>query len=802
MDASSFMPHGMCYLWRPDILGLHVVSDALIAISYFSIPLALIYFVRHREDLEQHFLFVCFAIFIVSCGGTHLLEIWTIWHPDYWLSGTVKAITALASACTAVLLIRAVPVALRLPSPRALQLANERLQAENRERQRIESEMVQMNGRLEMLVVQRTAALEAANTRLTAEVEQRVRAESLLRALIQQVPVSFALFDTDLRHLVVSGKWLTDVVGEKANPIGHTLDAVLPGMSDAWHTMAQRALQGERMRIAEDKWIRHDGAVRWYDWESRPWMDDREHIAGVIVFGLDITDRKQAEERARTSNSGFRTLADNLPQIIWTADARGHYDYISRQWEAYTGLSSAEGLGDLWLQQIHEDDRNGLLDCFVQDAEKAPKDARVEFRLRRHDGKYRWFAMRCAALLDESGRIDGWCGATTDVHDQKHASEVQARVQKMEALGTLAGGIAHDFNNIISAIAGNATLAAEDVAKDSPADRSLREIMHASRRATDIVRRILAFSRQEPSGLEPLHLNEVISEAFRLLRPTLPAKIELTLEFDSPSATVLADATQIHQVVVNLTTNAVHAIGDRPGHVRLRVHRETIDESQSTPLLKSGAYVCLSVEDDGDGMDQATMMRIFDPFFTTKATGTGLGLSVVDGIMKSHKGAVTVHSELGRGTTFTLYLPAVQALPTSPPSGNRVPLTKVNGQHILYVDDDAALVSITTRRLQRLGFRTTGLTDAKSAVEMFKQHPEAFDAVVTDLSMPQMSGFDLAQALKAIRNDVPVFVTSGYITDADHRRASSLGIAKLLEKPGTVEVLCAELERIFNAAQS
>lgn len=795
MNAGDFMPHGMCYLWRPDVLTLHVASDGLIGLSYLTIPFSLLYFVRRRADLEHHFLFLCFAVFIVSCGATHLLEIWTIWRPDYWLSGTVKAITAFASAATAVLLVRTIPVALRIPGPAELRSANAQLQAEVSERQRAEHELSRMNEKLEALVVQRTAALEAANNLLTAQAEQRARAEALLRALINQVPISLAMFDRELNHLVASGRWLDDVIGGHADPLGRTLSAVLPEMSNSWKSLPERALRGETARLSDDRWVGSDGTTRWYDWAAQPWSDGRGETRGVIMYGVDITERKAAEQRARTVDAGFRTLADNLPQIIWTADASGAYDFVSRQWEVYTGTPCAAGLGDRWLELVHPDDRDDLRHRLA-DPDMAGRVKSIEFRLRRQDGEYRWFALRRAALLDESGNVQRWCGSSTDIQEQKQISDARMRVQKMEALGTLAGGIAHDFNNIISAIAGNAALAAEELAPEHPARLSIQEIERASRRAADIVRRILSFSRQETLELAAVRLNDVVSEALRLLRPTLPATIEVSLQYDDQILTAMANATQIHQVVVNLTTNAVHAIGSRHGHVRLEVHAATIEDGQATPLLAAGRYVCLSVEDDGQGMDRETMGRIFDPFFTTKATGTGLGLSVVDGIMKAHGGAVTVHSELGRGTIFRLYFPLLDTSATVDSAPNpRLPADAARC-HILYVDDDPALVSMTSRRMLRLGYQVTAKMDPRAALELFEADPTKYDVVVTDLSMPKMSGFDLAQAIKSLRPDIPIFMTSGYFTDEDQARAAAMGITKLLEKPGTIEHLCRELENV------
>jgi CheY-like chemotaxis protein len=371
----------------------------------------------------------------------------------------------------------------------------------------------------------------------------------------------------------------------------------------------------------------------------------------------------------------------------------------------------------------------------------------------------------------------------------------------VEALGTLAGGIAHDFNNILLAISGNAKLAMEDTDLIHPAQRSLREIARASARATSLVQRILAFSRQTEPRRELIQLRPAVQEALKLLRSTLPAMIEIRTDMSASVPWVKADSTQIHQVMMNLMTNSAHAIGAGGGVVTVRLDavEQRADEPALADGLATGPYVRLSIQDTGCGMDRATLERIFDPFFTTKPAGqgTGLGLSVVHGIVRNHHGAITVESSPGLGTTFSLYFPAAGngehlTVPATPE-----PATG-HGQRILYIDDEDAVVYLATRQLQRLGYAVIGFTDPGKALLAFRANPGSFDVVVTDVSMPGMSGFHLAQAILKLRADVPVLMTSGYVRPEDRDAAAKLGVHELISKPHTIDALGHALERLFH----
>jgi len=406
-------------------------------------------------------------------------------------------------------------------------------------------------------------------------------------------------------------------------------------------------------------------------------------------------------------------------------------------------------------------------------------------------------------LLDLANQTAAICLAHhREMEHRKVMQQSQLRSQKLEALGTLSGGIAHDFNNMLLVIAGNAKLAATMLGETHPAQTALSEIGQASARATDLVRRILAFSRPQTTRHKHVQLQPVITEALKFVRATLPAMVDIRTELDGSTALISADATQIHQILVNLATNAAHAIGTQGGMIEVRL--ESLELTPQMPAcgpdLRPGPYARLTVRDTGSGMTPEVMSRIFDPFFTTKplGQGTGLGLSIVHGIMQSCGGAVRVESEVGVGTSFHLYFPAVLNAEARDSTGLHVALPG-GGQHILLIDDEDALVRLGTILLTKQGYRVTGCTDPQSAINQFRREPNAFHAVVTDLSMPGMSGFDCAKELLELRPDIPIVLTSGYVRPEDEATAKRVGIRAVVPKPAALDQLPQILAQVFAA---
>ena len=413
-----------------------------------------------------------------------------------------------------------------------------------------------------------------------------------------------------------------------------------------------------------------------------------------------------------------------------------------------------------------------------------------------------------APIFDDAGRCTNLVGTVRDITQRKRAEEERRRLeaqlqqaQRMQSLGTLAGGIAHDFNNILTAFAGNAELGTSELLPEHPAFESLSEIRKATRRATDLVRQILAFSRQEKPTRRVLDAREVVEEVLRLLRTTLPPSIELERELAADTPAISADGSQLHQVLMNLCTNAAHALQGERGLIRVSSSRCEVDARSVArqPALREGIHCRIVVSDTGCGMDSSTLARAFEPFFTTRpqGQGTGLGLAVVHGIIESHGGAIGAHSTLGKGTSFELYLPAVE-VPAEAAVALRAEPSAGAGEHILYVDDDEALVFLAQRLLPRKGYRVTAYTDAALALSEVRAHPGKFDAVVTDVSMPGMSGADLVRELRQLQPELPIVMTSGYIRAEDLETAQRLGVGDLILKPDSVDELVRVLHQKFS----
>ncbi|MBU0829005.1 MAG: response regulator [Gammaproteobacteria bacterium] len=409
---------------------------------------------------------------------------------------------------------------------------------------------------------------------------------------------------------------------------------------------------------------------------------------------------------------------------------------------------------------------------------------------------------------------------------EAHRSELEAQLReshKMQAVGTMAGGIAHDFNNILGAILGNVELAKADCAGQAPGStvlESLLEIDKAGRRARDLVRQILTFSRNEPPQRSAVSLAEVAHDTERLLRVTLPPAIELHMQLQVGLPPVLADATQVEQALLNLCTNAVHAIqsqGTERGSIHVEAATVQPDHRLSERLgLAPVDYVALTVRDSGPGMDAATLERIFEPFFTTKPVGqgTGLGLAVVHGVMRTHEGGVDVQSTPGHGSKFTLYFPVVTgradpaATPPAPSAASPVAATPTMAgpsdcdppprkPHVMYVDDDQALVFLVQRLLRRRGYEVSGYTDPHEAQAALNAAPHCYDLLVTDYNMPGFCGVDLVREARLIRPDLPVALASGYVTAEIEQAALAEGAQALIHKPNDVEELCATVQRLI-----
>jgi two-component system, cell cycle sensor histidine kinase and response regulator CckA len=404
-------------------------------------------------------------------------------------------------------------------------------------------------------------------------------------------------------------------------------------------------------------------------------------------------------------------------------------------------------------------------------------------------------------MKDADGNIIAGIESARDITPQKRMEAQLRQAQKMEAIGTLAGGIAHDFNNILSPILGYSELALTRLSPRDPLTTDLQQITQAAGRAKELVQQILAFSRQAPQEKKPLQPHIVVQETLKLLRSSLPTTIEIRADISTECGTILADPTQIHQIIMNLCTNAYHAMRETGGVLGVSLTKITIrdDDRIPNPELVPGDYVLLEISDSGCGIEQRMIPHIFDPYFTTKTKeeGTGLGLSVVHGIVKSYQGHITVYSEPGLGTNFHIYLPRIEDAPflTEAVHSETIP---TGTEHLLVVDDEEIIATMLQLILQSLGYRITLSCNSLTALALIDQNPMEYDLLITDMTMPHLTGFELAQKARVIRADLPVILCTGFSELINKEQAQALGIQAYLMKPVSVQDLGIAVRKVLD----
>ena len=625
------------------------------------------------------------------------------------------------------------------------------------------------------------------------DISERVRTEETFNKFFEQPMGLNVIAKLDgVIHRVNKG--MEDLLGYGRGHLAgvNFLDLVHPDDQAATIAGMGKLAQGINILYFENRYRQKNGDFRLFAWSASVSTADRM----IFAVATDITERKRAEE----SRARLATAVEQAGETIVITDTSGTILYANPAFEQTSGYTRAEAIGQ----------NPRLLKSGKQDAEfyrqiwevlKRGQVWRGHFTNKRKDGKLYEEEATISPVRDPKGTIVNYVAVKRDVTRELELEAQFRQAQKLEAIGQLAGGIAHDFNNILAAILGNAQLAVADTDPSHPARESLEEILKAGVRAKGLVQQILTFSRKQLQNRQVISLEPIIAEAAKFLHATIPSGVEIVLELAASAPPVLADATQIHQVIFNLCTNAWHALEDRPGRIDIELQTVTLDAVAAERLagLRPGRFACLSISDTGKGMDAATLEHIFNPFFTTKAPGkgTGLGLSVVQGIVAAHDGAITVVSQPGQGTTFQVYFPAAFAGTADSPIAPEGPVHHGQGQHVLFLDDEEALVFLATRTLEWLGYRATGFTDAADAVQAFRANPGQFDVVVTDLNMPSISGLDVARELLIVRPDVPVLLCSGHVTEQMHAQALLAGIRHVLYKPNTMEELSATLRHLF-----
>jgi len=637
--------------------------------------------------------------------------------------------------------------------------------------------------------------------------------EKRFRELTELLPLT--LFETDAKGFVTYANTKSfDVFGYSPEITGKEVSAInfcIP------HDAAKARLHFEAIKkgqnVSEEYTaLRKDGTTFPTQVYSLPIIENGL-VKGIRGLVVDLTELKKAEEALRSSEvqkriiEEFKALIDNIPGAVYQTSEEGKTTMLSVISDFLTDYTNEEFERELFETGsiIHPEERD-----MVFESNKNLKLSRTSktllYRIITKSGSIRWLEDRKTSVFSPSGKFTGIYGILFDVTERIMAQKEHQmleknlrRTQRLETIGTLAGGIAHDFNNILTPILGYAEMGMLSQETDAFQQEYFTEIFKAAERAKHLVAQILTFSKVQESTPDIVSVQEIIDEALKLLRPSIPSTITIEKRLDNTCRNIVADSSQIHQVIVNLCTNAFHAMEKSGGLLTIQLKEIFADSrlKKQLPKLHTESYIKLSISDTGTGMDESTIERIFEPFFTTKSVdkGSGLGLSVVHGIVASFNGEIAVESRPEKGTTFNVYLPVVNK------PAEQAPVTqtcKKGYGNILLVDDESAVLRMMTIMVTKLGFKIQALSSPRQALELYRQNPERFDLIITDLTMPEMTGIELSEELHKTTPQLPVILMTGYEKNLEHTSfPGEYGIIQLLKKPVTMTQMATAINEVI-----
>ncbi|AGF77954.1 PAS domain S-box [Desulfocapsa sulfexigens DSM 10523] len=621
--------------------------------------------------------------------------------------------------------------------------------------------------------------------------ESIVANSSDFMALVDKNFIYLAVNDTYARS---SGKSKDELVGVRVEDVFGTkiFQTVIK-------PHAEKCLSGEA--VYYEGWFEFENFGRRYIGVAyNPYMGEEGEIEGFTVVSRDITQRKEVEDALLASEKRFQDLVENSTDWIWEFDENEIFTYTSPRIKDLLGYTPEEILGQSAFYPMSSQESERVFNEFIT-FKKARKPFFSLININQHkNGEKVILESSGVPFFDNTGAFRGYRGIDRDITERTNLEEQIRQSHKMEAIGTLAGGIAHDFNNILSAILGYAEMAMYDLPDSSPAKDQIAEVLKAGNRAKDLVKHILSFSRKESMERSPVEIHLIVKEVIKLLRSTIPTTIEIKHHIDPHCGNILAEPNQIHQVLLNLCTNASQSMAEKGGvlEVGLISSQLSVNDLPAESHLKPGYYVQLSVKDNGIGIEQKYLEKIFDPYFTTKEVGkgSGMGLAVVMGIVKSHDGMITVDSKLGEGTIFNVYFPKIEEQVQGEIEDD-VPIP-TGSETILVVDDEESIADLTKQRAEYLGYRVFAKKSSVEALELFRSQPDAFDIVITDQTMPVLTGEHLAQRIKEIRMDIPIVLCTGYSPEIDTEQAKLAGISAFLMKPVDMREFAQTIRQVLD----
>ena len=675
---------------------------------------------------------------------------------------------------------------------------------------------------LERRVQERTAELVKLNEELRAEISERKDAEEALRqsetrlAEAQRI-AHLGNWDWDIKTNELH--WSDEIYrifGLLPQQFGATYEAFLncvhPDDREYIKTAVNDALTKRKPYTIDHRIVLPNGTVRIVHEQAEVTFDETGNPIRMLGTVQDITELKNAEEERLRMGAAIEEAVEERLRLavvmeqtaegIMITDTDGTIQYINPAFERMTGYMREEIIGEKSVA-FRRGEHDESFYKGIQDTLSRGEVWKGHLTRKKKDGMISELEATISPVRDQWRTIINYVAIERDVTHQVKLEQHLRHTQKMQALGTLAGGIAHDLNNILMPIIINTELALDDVTKESPSKSYWEQVLDAAYRGKDLVQQIITFSRRSEQDRKPMKIAPLVKEALKLLRASLPVTIEMHHNIKTNSGVIMADSTQMHQVLMNLCSNAAYAMREKGGVLDVSLVDVELDSEMAERYadLKVGPYIKLTVSDTGHGMDRTVMERIFEPFFTTKEAGegTGMGLALVHGIVKDHDGAITVYSEPGEGSTFTVFLPRIKEdLPSQPVSSTLILTGK---ERILFVDDEEAVIQGVQNMLARLGYTVIAKTDSIEALESFRAQPDEFDLVITDQTMPQMTGVTLAEELKRIRPDIPIIMCTGFSEVISAEQAKAVGIQEFIMKPLGSREIAETIRRVLLEAK-
>jgi len=640
-----------------------------------------------------------------------------------------------------------------------------------------------------------------------AEAQQQLKeSQALYASLVNSIPMNVFRKDLEGGITFMSPAYLEKVGETEESIIGKTdFDLFPQELAEKYRSDDQRVLERNATVEFVEEFVDGDGERSFVQTMKTPVRDAAGEVIGIQGIFWDITDKKLADEALKQAHQRQEMHVQRTPLGVIEWDLAFRVADWNPAAESIFGHSRAEALGKHASFIVPEEAREHVDE--IWNNLLASKGGLKSSNANLHkSGRLIQCEWHNTPLVTSEGEVVGVTSLVVDVTELKEAEAEKIRMQekfqetqKLESLGILAGGIAHDFNNLLTGILGNASLAQMQLSSDSPVARYVRQIEEASTRAADLCSQMLACSGKGRFVVKKIDLNKLIKDTTHLLKLSISKKARLKFDFTAKLPAIMADATQMRQIIMNLVINASEALGDRPGDILLKTGTQKVDKpflelGRFEPEFKEGDYLTLEVSDTGCGMDEATKARVFDPFFTTKFTGRGLGLAAAQGIVRGHGGAVHVYSEPGAGTTFRLFLPFAEGEAEESRAEDSGVVPNAAGGVVLIVDDEDTVRSVAEEMLKMFGFEVETATDGVEGLRRFQEISDRVDLTLLDLTMPNMDGEEAFREIRKIRGDVPVLLMSGFNEQEAINRFAGLGLAGFIQKPFKAEELKVKID--------